>query len=105
MAHLQRQTPTTDAAIELTAKSLQQRDPSIQLHSPIYRKSLPVLGGGRATARQGINSLPNHGQWQAQALRNFNNRNAPENVSTVTALIPGAPPALDQTLRFIEVDS
>jgi hypothetical protein len=38
--------------------------------------------------------LFNHRQRQAQALRNFDNRNAPEHISAVTALIAGTAPTL-----------
>ena len=46
----------------------------------------------------------NLGEQVSYTQRNFDDRNAPQNVSAVTALIAGAPPALDQALGFIEMD-
>jgi hypothetical protein len=48
--------------------------------------------------------LFDHRQWQPKSLSDFDDRNTPKNIPTVTALIAAAAPALDQALCLVKMN-
>ena len=73
---------------------------SLRRHSPDNRRR-----GRRRRRRPAVNRWPlDHGERQAEPLRDADDRDPPQYVTRVTALVAAAAPAADQALRFVKVN-
>src|SRR5690606_2800280 len=100
----QRQTAAADAPTEIVAQLRELSDAVVELRLPPAREPLPILHGRRAVVRQLVERGLDLAERHACTLRDLDDRDAAQHVSREAALVAGVAPALDQPLRFVEMD-
>ena len=99
-----RQTSASYAAIQLISQFREALDAIVQVCFPAGRQVAPVLGRGDPIVGKCSERIADAGQGNAQALRDFDDGNAAQNIARVLALIAQGAGGLDDVLRFVKME-
>ena len=99
-----RQTSASYAAVQLISQFREPLDAVVQVCFPTGRQVAPVLGGGDPIVGKRRERVADAGQGNAQALRDFDDGDAAQNIAGVLALIAQGAGGLDEALRFVEME-
>ena len=104
-AAVKRQATAADTAVQIIPQPLQQRDAPVQIGRPAARNRFPIFPCRRPPIGQVREDALHVRQSYAEFLRDLDQRQTPQNLAIITALVAGRAQAADQAAPFVEMDS
>src|SRR5262245_13821640 len=102
-AGLEAQAAAADAAGEVVAQPLDVQDAVVEVLAPLGREFRPVLAGGDAIVGQRPQRLADAGKWDSEPLRHPDERDTPQRLAGVSALVSAGASAGDEAFPLVEV--